>query len=515
MNPRLPRLIILILAPVLLMLSAMHLFADVRLPGLFSEHMVLQQGLRAPLWGWADPGERVTVMFRGRTASTITNPEGRWSLRLPRQDAGGPFSLVIQANNRITFTNVLVGEVWIASGQSNMEWPMHRTWDPTEAINSSTHPNIRLFTVPKNKAMEPAADIPARWAECQPQSVRDFSAVAYYFGRALQQARSVPVGLIHSSWGGSPAEVWIQHEALSAHPDYRREILDPYVDRARQHQEAIERWDQEAAALKPEGRKPSTPRPGGIWKPSELYDGMIAPLVPYGIRGAIWYQGESNAERAWQYRSLFPDLIRNWRAQWGQGDFPFLAVQLAPWDRNKNRAPELIAAEVGESSWAELREAQWMATRLLPKVGLAIITDAGDKDDIHPARKEPVGERLALLARSIAYGENIAAQGPLYRRMRIRSDRVIIHFDHAHGGLHARGGALRGFTVCGEDRNFMPARAEIDGNRVIVSSALVPKPVAVRYGWADYPIVNLFNGEGLPASPFRTDDFPLTTGPKN
>jgi sialate O-acetylesterase len=499
---------------ILWLITTTWLSADVRLAALFSEHTVLQQETRVPVWGWADPGERVAVTFRGRTVSTVTGADGRWSVRLPRQRAGGPFPLVVQGNNRLTLTNVLVGEVWIASGQSNMEWPMHRTFDPADAIAASADPWLRLFTVPKRKADAPIDDVEAHWKESEPGSVRDFSAVAYYFGRALRSARGVPVGLIHTSWGGSPAEVWIQHEVLAAHPDYRRDILDPYPERERRHLEAIERWDREAAALKAEGNKPDRPRPGGIWKPSELYNGMIAPLAPYAMRGAIWYQGESNAGRAWQYRTLFPDLIRNWRVQWDQGPFPFLAVQLAPWDRNRNRAPELIASEIGESDWAELREAQLLATRELRNVGLAVITDAGDKDDIHPARKEPVGERLALLARAIAHGERIVANGPLYRRMRVRRDRVILDFDHVGGGLEARGGSLRGFTLCGPDGRFMPAQAEIDGRRVIVSSPLVTEPVAVRYGWADYPIVNLFNREGLPASPFRTDDFPLTTAPQ-
>jgi sialate O-acetylesterase len=490
-----------------------QLSADVRLAALFTEHAVLQRETRVPVWGWADPGERVIVSFRGRTVSTVTDANGRWSVRLPRQRAGGPFTLVVEGKNRITLNNVLVGEVWIASGQSNMEWPMHRTFDPDDAISYSSDSRMRLFTVPKRKATVPVSDVEARWVECEPETVRDFSAVAYYFGRDLRRALGVPIGLIHSSWGGSPAEVWIQHEMLAAHPDYQSDILDPFPERARRHQESIERWDQEAAALEPQGRKPDRPRPGSIWRPSELYNGMIAPLVPYAIRGAIWYQGESNAGRAWQYRTLFPDLIQNWRMEWNQGPFPFLAVQLAPWDRNRNRAPELIASEIGESDWAELREAQLLATRQLPNVGLAIITDVGDKDDIHPAQKEIVGMRLALLARSIAHGEKIVANGPLYRRMRVRNDRIILDFDHARSGLEARGGPLRGFTVCGEDGEFMSARAEIDGRRVIVSSPLVSKPVAVRYGWADYPMINLFNREGLPASPFRTDDFPLTTAP--
>jgi sialate O-acetylesterase len=514
MIPRPFRLVLAVFPLCFLLLPATRLSADVRLPGLFTEHMVLQQQRSVPIWGWADPGEPVTVSFRGRTAKTVATADGRWSVLLRRQDAGGPFTLLVAGNNQIVLTNVLVGEVWIASGQSNMEWPMHRTFDPAEAIAASANPQIRLFTVPKRKANEPAADVDSRWVECTPATVRDFSAVAYYFGRDLQQARQVPVGLIHTSWGGSPAEVWIQHEMLAANPEYRRDILEPHRERARRHQEAVEQWDQQASALKAEGKQPDQPRPGGIWTPSELYNGMIAPLVPYAIRGAIWYQGESNAGRAWQYRTLFPDLIRNWRAQWGQGPFPFLAVQLAPWDRNRKRAPELIAAEIGESDWAELREAQSLATRVLPNVGLAVITDFGDKDDIHPARKEPVGERLALLAREMVHREKIVANGPTYRRMRVRKDRVILDFDHARSGLEARGGSLRGFTLSGEDGTFLPARAEIDGRQVIVSSPLVSKPVAVRYGWADYPIVNLFNREGLPASPFRTDNFPLTTAPQ-
>jgi sialate O-acetylesterase len=242
---------------------------------------------------------------------------------------------------------------------------------------------------------------------------------------------------------------------------------------------------------------------------------MIAPLLPYAIKGAIWYQGESNASRAHQYRRLFPDMIRNWRSDWGQGDFPFLAVQLAPWDRNKKRSPEEITAFPTESDWAELREAQWLTTKVLPKVGMAVITDYGDKDDIHPQQKEPVGARLALAARSIAYGEKkIVSSGPIYRSMKIKADQVILTFDHAGSGLEARGGRLRGFATCGEDRKFYWAEAQIDGNKVVIRNPLTPNPVAVRYGWADYPVVNLFNREGLPASPFRTDDFPMVSAPR-
>lgn len=501
------------LSAVLLASWAGEVLADVRLAGVFSDHMVLQQDLRLPIWGWADEGERVTVSFRGRNAST-TARDGTWMLRLPRQKAGGPFRLVVEGKNRIELEDVLVGEVWICSGQSNMEWPMSRSFEPESDIANSPNPNLRLLTVPKLRAETPTNNIHAAWVVSSPDSVRGFSAVAYYFGRELQAARGVPVGLINTSWGGSPAEVWIRHDLLAAHPDYQRDILDPYPEQARRHQEELAKWEAEAETLRKEGKQPSRGRPWTPWRPSELYNGMIAPLVPYGIRGAIWYQGESNADRAWQYRTLFPDMIRNWRVDWDQGDFAFLAVQLAPWDRNRNRAPHEIAGEIGESPWAELREAQVLATKVLPAVGLAVITDVGDKDDIHPAKKEPVGRRLSLLARSIAHRERLVANGPLYRKMKVKDGRVMLDFEHVGGGLETRGGELRGFTICGADRKFVPAMAEIEGRRVVVHTPLVPEPVAVRYGWADYPIVNLFNREGLPASPFRTDDFPMTTAPK-
>jgi len=248
--------------------------------------------------------------------------------------------------------------------------------------------------------------------------------------------------------------------------------------------------------------------------PCALYNGMIAPLIPYAFKGAIWYQGESNADRAWQYRTLFPDMIRNWRRDWGQGDFPFLAVQLAPWDRNKKRSIAEITSAPGDSNWAELREAQEIATKVLPRVGLAVITDLGDKDDIHPTKKEPVGARLALLARGIAYGEKLEYSAPAYRSFQLKGDKIILSFDHVDGGLEARGGRLRGFAICGEDGKFVWAAAEIDQGKVIVSSPQIKKPIAVRYGWADYPVVNLFSRDGLPASPFRTDVFPITTAPK-
>jgi sialate O-acetylesterase len=278
---------------------------------------------------------------------------------------------------------------------------------------------------------------------------------------------------------------------LRANADYKKEILDSYSE-----------------ALKKIQGTTNRPPP---WRPSELYNGMIAPLLPYAIKGAIWYQGESNAGRAKQYRSLFPEMISNWRWDWGQGDFPFIAVQLAPFDKSKRRTLEAITEKPGDSDWAELREAQLLATKALPNVGMAVITDVGEKDDIHPKKKEPVGERLAKAALGIAYGQKIEYSGPLYKDMQVFGSQAFVTFDHAKSGLQARGGELTGFAICGADKQFVWGKAAIQGDKVVVSSPQVSKPVAVRYGWADYPVVNLWNKAGFPASPFRTDDFPMTT----
>lgn len=488
--------------------------ADVRLPGLFSDHMVLQQGQPVTVWGWADSDEAVTVSFRNRTVSTVA-AGGKWRVQLPRQKAGGPHALVVQGRNRVEIQDVLVGEVWICSGQSNMEWPLNRSFEPQPDVDAATLPQLRLFTVPKLRAQEPVDDVKAAWQLCTPASVPGFSAVGFYFGRDLQAARGVPVGLIHTSWGGSPAEVWMRQEVLERNPRFKREILDPYPEQERKFQAELAAWEKESADLKAQGKEQTRGRPWNSWRPSELYNGMIAPLIPFGVRGAIWYQGESNAGRAHQYRSLFPNLIQNWRDDWGLPDLTFLAVQLAPWDRNQKRSPEEITARPVDSDWAELREAQLITAQTLKSVGLAVITDVGDKDDIHPARKQPVGARLALLARSLAYGERLVASGPVFKRLKVKQSDAILSFDHTGGGLEARGGKLRGFAIAGEDQKFMWADARIEGKTVVVSHPLVSRPVAVRYGWADYPVVNLFNREGLPATPFRTDDFPMVTAPKD
>ncbi|MBM3881685.1 MAG: sialate O-acetylesterase [Verrucomicrobia bacterium] len=501
-------------APVLALgMLTLGLQAEVRLPALFTDRMVLQQGQTVPVWGWADEGEAVTVEFRGQTQTT-TAAQGRWQVRLKAVKAGGPDVLVVRGKNRLEVQDVLVGEVWVCSGQSNMEWPLTRSHEPQADIAGAANANLRLFTVPKLKALAPVEDVQSAWRLCGPDTVASFSAVGYYFGRALQTSRQVPVGLIHTSWGGSPAEVWMSEATLNEDPEWKRDILETSRAAVAAYESAVAQWEKEKAEAEKEGKPFDKRRPGLGWRATELYNGMIAPLLPYGIRGAIWYQGESNAGRAFQYRRLFADMIRNWRSDWGQGDFPFLAVQLAPWDKNRKRALGEITAAPGESDWAELREAQGFAAKLLPEVGLAVITDVGDKDDIHPAKKQPVGERLALAARVIAYGERIHGLSPTFRSVRFDGPRAIIRFQHAADGLEARGGELTGFAIASADRKFVWAKAVVQGNRVVVSSPSVPEPAAVRFGWADYPVINLFSKGGLPVSPFRTDDFPMVTGPK-
>lgn len=479
--------------------------ADVRLPALFTEGMVLQRQMSVPIWGWADEGEVVTVKFRNQHHSTVAH-NGKWMIRLHPLTAGGPNHLVIAGRNRIDLSDVLVGEVWIASGQSNMEFPLNRSFESKPDIEASANPMIRLFTVPKLKAKVPVDDVKARWQACDPQTVPNFSAVAYYFGRDLQRALRVPVGLIHTSWGGSPAEVWMSDAVLAANPEYQRDIVDAYPGQWHQYMTALDAWQKEKDAAARDGKPFQRGQPWPPWRPSELYNGMIAPLIPYAIKGAIWYQGESNAGRAWQYRTLFPDLIRNWRHDWAEGNFTFLAVQLAPFLK--------IKSEPGDSAWAELRDAQLYTTKVLPNVGMAVITDVGDENDIHPTKKAPVGARLALAARRIAYREKSHPLQPTYRAMITAGNRIELSFDFVGAGLVAQGGELKGFAIAGPDARFVWAKAEIKGNKVVVSSPDVPHPVAVRYGWADYPIGNLWNKNGLPATPFRTDTFPLTTQPR-
>jgi len=503
-------------AALVLACAALAARAEVRLHNLFTDHMVLQQGMSVPVWGWADDGEKITVEFAGQKAST-TAKDGQWMVKLKNLKPGpaGTLTVFSRRDGKTTTVqrnDVVVGEVWVASGQSNMEWPLRASFEAAKDIESSANQHLRLFTVPKLKLNAPTNNVNGEWKLCGPETVPGFSAVAYYFARDLQKALGVPVGVIHTSWGGSPAEVWIREGVLADDKEFKRDILDNFAPQYQRYTNSLARWQQRREAARKAGTN-FTERVPSVWKPSELYNGMIANVVPYAAQGAIWYQGESNAGRAWQYRRLFASMIENWRADWDR-DFTFLEVQLAPWDKSKKRSLEEITKAPGDSDWAELREAQLHATKSLKKVGMAVITDVGDKDDIHPTKKEPVGARLALLARRIAYGEKIVADGPTYRGVKFKDGKAILTFDHVDGGLTARDGELKGFAIAGADKKFVWAKASIEGEKVIVSSPEVSEPAAVRYGWADFPVVNLFNKVGLPATPFRTDDWPMMTAPK-
>jgi sialate O-acetylesterase len=632
--------------------------ADVTLPALISDGMVLQQKTPVRIWGWAAEGERVTVALRGQSATAETRG-GRWSVTLKPLDAGGPHDMTVTGRDSRVVKDVYVGEVWVCSGQSNMEWPLSRAHDPSEDIEAPADPSLRMFTVSRQIAEAPKADVAGgRWEGATRETRGRFSAVGYYFGRALRASRRVPIGLIHTSWGGTPAEAWTPRAALrewgmpdsafaalappsaaakeayerslavwtaagrpegtfddpgppalakawaspqartndwrtttlpraweGIAPDlqvdggvwFRREVNVPdkwagrdldlhlgaiddfdttYFDgapvgatgvetpsfwsaprryripaaaaRAGRHTIAVRVWDRGgeggfmgpanemwilpvgAAAserlsiagdwrFKPERTRPSMPNPPGLNQnlPSVLYNGMVAPLVPYAIKGATWYQGEANTGRSSQYRSLLEAMIQSWRREWQIEKFPFLIVQLAPY--------MAIKAEPEESNWAALREAQVEVARELPQVGVTVITDVGDEKDIHPTKKKPVGERLALAARKLAYGENIVAFGPTFRSAAVERGKIVVSFENVGKGLVMRGERLTGFAIAGSDEKFVNADAAIVDQRVVVSSPKVASPAYVRFGWANYPVVNLWNADGLPAVPFRTD----------
>lgn len=635
--------------------------AQPKLPAIFSDNMVLQRNAKVPIWGTEKPGQQITVKIHQQSKTVIADRDGKWRVDLAAMPAGGPYALTVSSTETITFKNVMIGEVWLCSGQSNMEMPLVSTWATLNnfkaEVSAANYSQLRLFIIKRAKSTKPRTDVDSEgWKRCDSTSVKNFSATAYFFGRHLQQKLGVPVGLIQSAWGGTVVEAWTssvtlktmpdmagfvklletspldsifdesafaakmaewnrQLEASDAsatgtglpwnHPDFddsnwpamslpnnweraglptfdgivkfRKAVQLPesfskqnlqlnlgpiddedvtYFNGAQigatsiynQHRhyhvpaalpkagknviavrvldtggngglygrpEALNllkdstqafslagEWCYQLGAdlskLPPRPVPPNTPN-----RPTVLYNAMIAPLIPFAIRGAIWYQGESNADRAYQYRTLFPLLINDWRTRWGQGNFPFLFVQLA------NFRP--VAIEPVDDAWAELREAQTMALALRNS-GMAVTIDIGDANDIHPGNKQDVGNRLALNAQHIAYGENLAYSGPIYKSMKIEGNRIRLFFDHAQDGLMSKGGdKLQGFTIAGADRKFVWAEAMIDGKTIVVSSPQITQPVAVRYAWATNPVCNLYNRVGLPASPFRTDAWPEIT----
>jgi sialate O-acetylesterase len=652
--------------PLLILVLASSVRAEVLLPSILGDNMVLQKGMKVRIWGNANPGERVTVSFDKKCSSTNADSQGRWETWIGPLKAGGPFEMTVKGSNVLTIRNVLVGEVWICSGQSNMEWPLVNTLRGADDVAQANYPAMRLFTVAHRTAASPLTDVEGHWVIASPEEAANFSAVGYFFGRELHQNLKVPIGLIASTWGGTPAEAWTSREALLSALE-----LKPIIDRyesslnappqvQESYRQALTEWEKqnlyvdtgnqgealgyadpatvtadwskmdlprqfETAGLIIDGavwfrkevnvpvswagkdlvlnltaiddfdityfngtkigstgretpnsymvpRKYSVPgslvRAGrnviavrvfdhageggfgaggpmalgpasvgesedislrGSWdykvelalepkrpdwgtrpealgvsnqnNPSVLYNAMIAPLVPFAIRGVIWYQGESNAARAYQYRTLLPIMIRDWRNAWAL-NFPFYLVQLPNWRESKS--------EPDESDWAELREAQTMALRE-PHIGMAVTIDLGDEKELHPRNKLDVGRRLALWALSDTYRQKLMPSGPLFARFSIEGDKVRLHFKYGSGLKTTDGSPLKGFAIAGADRRFVWADARIDHDSVIVSSPAVLKPVAVRYGWADNPMTNLANKSGLPASPFRTDDWPGVT----
>ncbi len=615
--------------------------AEVRLGSLFTSNMVFQQRTDAPVWGWAKPGEKVSIRTTwGANAETVAGKDGKWMLKLHTKEAGGPYEVAVSGENSLWLRNVMLGEVWVCSGQSNMEWPVgvHRGLTPIngadDEVKNATHPGIRLFQVTKKMADAPEATCGGSWTECSPKSVFDFSATAYFYARYLNETLKVPVGVINTSWGGTEVELWMSEPAMKSVPELGSALAANKAAAAAYDAAAADRekkmasdlgttenWQQEslddaawtritnpdqwekmelkdldgsvwyrAKVLLTEAqaknacvlhlgivddddetwvngqRIGSTKNPqaqrdytipagllrdgfnlitvrvvdtgglGGFMTPglvglesgparipltnwryriavdlrsaplppegknaSLLYNGMIAPLIPFAIRGAIWYQGESNVSRAYQYRTSFPTMIHNWRQDWKQGDFPFYFVQIAPYEYKQDGAS------------AELREAQALTLKASPNTGMVVITDiTGDVTNIHPTNKQDVGKRLALVALANTYGQKVACSGPMYRDMKVQDNKIRISFDHAEG-LKIVGDKLEGILIAGADKQLVPAEARVEGNDLIVWSDAVKKPVSVRFGWGDAVVTNLANGAGLPAAPFRTDTWPCMT----
>lgn len=631
------------LALIIFLLSCLNLQAAVTLPKIFTDNMVLQRDRPLKIWGWADKRESVTISFNGQEVKTKADKNGAWHAELKPMKHGGPYTMtIVGKSGKQTLENILIGDVWLCSGQSNMEWILNNTNDAEKEIAEANYPKIRLFTVEKSISYLPETVLAGgTWVECRPETVGNFSAVAYFFGRKLQQELDVPIGLLHSSWGGTDIQTWISWDVMSQKKAYQdidlkekqkmaeegQKNRDKYLEALKQDKGVSEKWYAPATSIEgwnevaipnewgatPIGNadgivwfrktlnipdslagQPATislgpvddedityvngqqvgsendwsrPRvyalkPGllkagentiavkvtdyqggggmvgepsqllidingqkfpldGTWKyktsvlasdfgvqdvgpnslPSLLYNAMIAPVIDFAIKGVIWYQGENNTYQAYRYRTLFTDLISNWRNKWGY-EFPFLWVQLANFMKP--------VAQPAESDWAELREAQSMALNL-PKTGQAVIIDIGEANDIHPRNKQDVGYRLALSALKVAYDKDVVYSGPVYESMEVSGDELILTFTHTGSGLATKDkyGYVRGFAVAGEDHQFHWAKAHIEGdNKVVVSSDEVDHPVAVRYAWANNPDdASLYNAEGLPASPFRTDDW--------
>ncbi|MDZ4851541.1 MAG: sialate O-acetylesterase [Pirellulaceae bacterium] len=484
-------------------LTLLDAVADVTLPNIFCDHMVLQRDQANKLWGKSSASESVSATIAGQTVTTQANADGLWSLMLPSLEAGGPHSLVVRASNEITINDVLVGEVWICSGQSNMQWKVGSANDADLEQLASHYPQIRMINFPQVGSQTPVwSHDAARWQVCSSGTVKDFSAVGYFFARQVHQTIGVPVGMINNAWGGSACEAWVDRPTLSKAGSYQG-LLDTWAVRNQEYAKlsSIQNPTDEDKVKLANIKKLAS----GNQNPSNIYNGVLASHIGYGIKGAIWYQGESNASRAYQYRELFPLMITTWRSRWNQGDFPFYWVQLADFKGEID--------EPNESEWAELREAQSMTMKTLPKTGQAVIIDIGEGKDIHPRNKVDVGRRLARWALANEYGVEIAFRSPEFKSMAVLEGKATLQFDYLGSGWRPFDTAEpKGFAIAGKDRKFVWAKATIGkDNSVQVSSALVPNPVAVRYAWADNPRCNMYSQSGLPLTPFRTDEWPGLT----
>ncbi len=476
--------------------------AEISLSGLFGDGMVIQREMPVPVWGWGQAGEQVTVKasWQGQAAEVVVDNDGRWKVELQSTKPGQPQSLTISsAGQTITINDILVGDVWVCSGQSNMEWPLSKDFNAKEELKQANHPEIRLFSVVRCVANEPKENCQGQWKECTTESAANFSAVGYYFAKEIQNEIGVPIGLIENPWGGTPVESWSKPETLKNTPDFKyvldkfQRYCDVYPKKMKQYQEARKKY----LATAGQKNRPSAPRtpigPGHPNQPGGLYNGMTAPLLNANIRGVLWYQGEANTREPEGYDKLFQTLITDWRQDWRQPKLPFLFVQLA--------------SSTGYGMGITLIREQQLQTMLaLDNTGMAVTMDIGDAKSHHPLKKAPVGHRLACWALAGTYGrESVETFGPLYREMKIEGNNIRLFFDHVDGGLYAKDGTLTDFTICGADGVYYPAQAVIDGDTVVVSSEKVSAPVAARFCWCEYAEPNFYNKQKLPASPFRTD----------
>lgn len=485
--------------------AALPASAEPKLGAIFSDHMVIQREQPLPVWGSAAPGEEILVRFAGQEKKARTNHAGEWQVRLDPLEANAEArELEIVGEKSVSIKDVLVGDVWLCSGQSNMDFPLYKTGDKSE-IAKADYPRIRQFHVRAASVNAPQQWVDGAWDVCTPQTALRFTAVGYYFGRDLHLSQKIPIGLINSSVGGTGARLWLPTAALQASP-----VLSPLLDedlklkimfctKIRDTSPEAAAWlaDVEAARAANQPLPLLPPLPKQDHYAGYLYNGMISPLTRFPIKGVLWYQGESNTtsfQAARQYRPLLTTLIDSWRTAWGIGEFPFYIVQLPS-----------FGTTVAEHPWAQLRESQRLVSRAVPQSGLVVTVDLGEANTWHPLNKRDVGMRAALLARAKTYGEKITGTGPEYESMRVVGNEIVLTFAKHSGPLVANGGAPQHFTVAGADKKFFPATARIEGDTVIVSSAEVPAPVVVRYAWAGNPEgANLFNAAGLPASPFTT-----------